>query len=320
MKVAITGGTGFVGRHLARALAGEGHEVVIIARGHDRRDDSIRSLPNVRWVPAGVGQPEALLRAFDGCDAVAHCAGINRQIGSQTYARVHIQGTANVVEAAVRAGVKNVVMLSFITARPDCGSGYHESKWEAEEIIRRSGLDYTIVKAGMIYGRGDHMLDHLSHSMHTVPFLPTVGFRERRARPLAVADLVRILQAALVEGRLRRQTVAALGPEELTLAAAARRVARVAGIRLLVLPAPVAFQYLVAWLAERLMTVPLVAIAQVRILSENLVPIAPVDALPADLAPRTFFTDEVIREGLPAPGPFGVSDLRYCAGRLQATA
>ena len=110
----------------------------------------------------------SLTRAFAGCDTVAHLAGINREIGEQTYQRVHIEGTANVIAAARAAGVRRIVMLSFLRARPDCGSPYHESKWEAEEMIRASGLQFTIVKAGVIYGRGDHLLDHLSHALFTL--------------------------------------------------------------------------------------------------------------------------------------------------------
>jgi len=163
MKIAITGGTGFVGRHLARRLTKDGHEVVLIARGVDRRDPEIRQLARATFVPIGLDDADQLAQAFAGCDSVAHCAGINREIGHQTYQQVHGEGTRNVVNVARRAGVKKVLLLSFLRARPQCGSAYHESKWTAEEIVRSSGLDYTVVKAGIIYGKGDHMLDHLSH-------------------------------------------------------------------------------------------------------------------------------------------------------------
>ena len=176
---------------------------------------------------------------------------------------MHIAGTRNVVEAARRVGVKKIALMSFLRARPNCGSPYHESKWAAEEIIRNSGLDYTIVKAGMIYGRGDHMLDHLSHSLHTLPFFATVGFKEKPIRPLAIDDLVRILRAALVDARLNRQTVPVTGAEQLNLSEAARRVAGATSRRILILPAPVWFHFVLAQIFEFSMTIPLVAKAQV---------------------------------------------------------
>ncbi len=99
MKIAITGGTGFVGGQFARALVAQGHHVVLISRGMDHRDQSILALGNIAFAKIGTSDVEKLSEAFKGCDAVAHCAGINREIGQQTYQSVHVQGTQNVVDA-----------------------------------------------------------------------------------------------------------------------------------------------------------------------------------------------------------------------------
>lgn len=309
MKVAITGGTGFVGRHLARRLTAQGHDVVLISRGVDTRDPSIREEPQICFKPIGTGNANALGQAFEGCDAVAHLGGINREVGEQTYDRVHIQGTANVLEAAKRCGIKKVILLSFLRARPDCGSRYHESKWAAEELVRGSGLDYTIFKAGVIYGRGDHMLDHISHALHTFPIFLLVGFRPVPMRPLAVEDLTEIMAQALVSNRLSNATVPVTGPEEIDLRELAARIAKVAGRKPLILPAPIWLHYAMAWFFERTMTVPLAAKAQVRILSESLAePLLAPDVLPDDLHPSTPFSEAQIRKGLPEPGRFGLKD------------
>jgi uncharacterized protein YbjT (DUF2867 family) len=314
MKIAITGGTGFVGGHLARSLALDGHDVVLLARGTARAHD-IRGLKGATFVAADVSDPVSLAQAFTGCDAVAHCAGINRELGAQTFQRVHIDGTRHVLEAARSAGVRTIVLLSFLRARPNCGSAYHETKWAAEEMVRASGLDFTIVKAGMTYGRGDHMLDHLSHSFHTLPVLLSVGWREQPIRPLAVEDLIKVLKAALVDNRLASQTVAVVGAEQLSFSDAARRVARVLGRRVLIFPAPVPLHYVLARVFERAMKVPLVAIAQVRILAESGVePSLVTNTLPADLLPVHAFTEEQIRGGLPEPESFTLQDLRCCNG------
>lgn len=127
MRVAITGGTGFVGRHLARELVARGQQVVLIARGKDVRDESIYELSKTSFCKSDMSDAQELRRTFLGCDAVAHCAGINREIGAQTYARVHVAGTKHVVEAARLAGVRKIVLLSFLRARPNCGSVYHRN-------------------------------------------------------------------------------------------------------------------------------------------------------------------------------------------------
>jgi uncharacterized protein YbjT (DUF2867 family) len=314
MKIAITGGTGFVGSHLANRALAEGHDVVLLSRTAKQQSVVLSDSARVTRISSDLTNVDALAAAFKDCEAVAHCAGINRQIGTQTYARVHVEATRNVVEAAKRAGVRRITLMSFLRARPNCGSPYHESKWAAEEIVRNSGLDYTVVKAGMVYGRGDHMLDHLSHAFYTLPILATVGFRQKAIRPLAVDDLIHVLHAALVNGRLKRQTIAITGAEELYLSDAARRVAQVLGRRIWMFPAPLWFHYALALVCEATMKVPLVARAQVRILAEGVVQPATVcDPLPTDLLPVRRFTPEQIREGLPEPGPFGVHDLRCCA-------
>ena len=108
MRIAITGATGFVGAHLTNRLTGEGHEVVRIAR--HRIDDAI--------VRSSLDDVDQLTAAFTGCKVVAHCAGINREFGDQTYARVHVEGTRNVVAAAKNAGVEKIVLLSFLRRGP----------------------------------------------------------------------------------------------------------------------------------------------------------------------------------------------------------
>lgn len=312
MKVAITGGTGFVGSHLAKQLVKEGHHVALIARGLDHRDITIRNLPGIHFVPVGTNDEDKLAQAFAGCEAVAHCAGINREIGQQTYRRVHIEGTRTVVNAAKRSGIRKIAMMSFLRARPDCGSLYHESKWAAEEIVRTSGLDYTVLKAGVIYGRGDHMLDHLSHAFHTLPFFALVGITDKSIRPTAVEDVARVLRSSLVKDRLSRQTVAVMGPEELTLASAVRRVAQVVGKQPAMFRMPLLIHKGLASFFELTMKVPLLSVAQLRILSEGIVePLPFADPLPEDLKPITPFSREQIRKGLPSPAGFSLGDCRW---------
>lgn len=313
LRVAITGGTGFVGGHLAAHLVDRGHEVVIVARSVDQRPLAQRTtgLSNTRVVRTSVGDVDGLTRAFAGCHAVAHCAGINREIGAQTYQRVHVEGTANVVRAAERSGVGRLGMLSFLRARPDCGSGYHETKWAAEQIVRASDLAWTVLKPGMIYGRGDHMLDHLSRALHTVPVFVRLG--SVRVRPLAISDVVRVLEAALIDGRLEHRTVPLVGPTQLALADAVDLIADATGRPRprLTVPGIERLLSVAAWLSERVMVTPALSTAQARILQEEVITatLAP-DELPADLVPSSPFDANSIRAGLPEPGPFDRSDLR----------
>ncbi len=313
MTIAITGGTGFVGRHLARRLLEHGHEVVVIGRPGRVPHDDVPS--RARFVGVDIDDLDGLRAAFEGCEAVAHCGGINRELGSQTYAAVHVDGTRNVVDAAHAAGLQRLVMLSFLCARPDGPSDYHRSKWAAEELVRGSGLTWTVLKAGVIHGHGDHMLDHLSRAFHTFPVFGLVGLRERPVRPVAVDDVARVLEAAVTgDPRLADRTMAVLGPELLSLGDAVRRVAHATGRQPVFVRLPIAAQLIVGHVAELLMRVPLVSLAQARVLEEGVTEVAPAaDSLPPDLAPATPFSEAVIRAGLPEPGGFGRADLRWCS-------
>ncbi|GAB3808071.1 complex I NDUFA9 subunit family protein [Humibacter antri] len=292
MRIAITGGTGFVGSHLAERL--DPADTVRISRRNGVAIDDV----------------DALAAAFVGCEAIAHCAGINREIGTQTFRRVHIEGTRAVIEAARRAGVKRLVMVSFLRARPACGSAYHESKWAAEELVRHSGLEYNVLKFGMIYGLGDHLINHVTRSVRTVPIFATVGFQEKTIRPVPVADAVDVLLAA-IHGRLSQMTIAVVGAEELTLSEAVRRISHLAGIAPVIIPTPVWAIRVLAQLTEWTMVVPLLAKAQARMLAEGVnepAPYAPEP--PKDLRPSRPFDDETISAALP-DGRFGLADLRF---------
>lgn len=297
MKVAITGGNGFVGVEAAKYLRQHGHEAVQLSRRNG----------------GDVGDLGALREAFRGCDAVIHAAGINREIGDQTYHKVHIEGTRNVVEAAKAAGVRHLTLVSFLRARPRCGSDYQESKFAAEQIVRNGGIDYTIYKPGVIYGHGDHMLDHLKRAFLTFPVFAFVGLRDQDVAPLHGRDMAKLLAAGLTDPRLNNRTFNVTGPEVLSLPEAVMRVAKVVGRKPITFRMPIWFHRLFAFGAELVMRVPVVAAAQVRILSEGVVePAGPCESLPEDLLPRVPFSEENIREGLPEAGRYALRDLR-CA-------
>ena len=299
MRIAVTGASGFLGGAVLKNLHQRGIETVAISRSHG----------------ISISEPDKLRESLSGCTGVIHCAGINREIGTQTYAQVHVEGTRHLVKLCEELKIPKFTTVSFLRARPACGSPYHESKWEAEQIVASSALDYTILRPGVIYGRGDHMLDHLSCAFMTFPLFGFVGMgKERHLRPIAVREVASILVETLSDERLSRQTLAVTGPEELTLSAAVRRVAAVMGRSPLFFRLPVWFHYVLARICEAIMKVPLISLAQVRILSESLVePSDGCQPLPPDLLPRVPFSREEIEKGLPKARAFGVQDL-LCYG------
>lgn len=299
MKIAITGGTGFIGRHLARDLVSRGHEVIAIARGQYARNT--QPVEGATFVALDANDTDKLTQAFEGCDAVVHCAGTSVEDGKQTFHRLHVEGTRSAVMATERAHVKKFVLVSYLSVRPNIRSEYHTTKWQGEEIVRSSKLNFTILKAGLVYGQGDHLLNNLSNLFRKMPIFAAVGLREKTVRLVAVEDLVDVIRAALDENRFSRQTVAVLGPEEFPFSQAARRIAKAMGKpSLLVLPFPVFFHRILAFVSERFMPKPLITKSQVQMLADGISkPTLESVPLPDDLKPKTLFTEEQIRKGLP---------------------
>jgi nucleoside-diphosphate-sugar epimerase len=299
MKVAITGGTGFIGRHLARDLVSRGHEVILIARGQYKRNT--QPVEGTSLLSLDTNDTENLTRAFDGCDAVVHCAGTSVEDSKQTFHRLHVEGTRSAVNACEQARVKKFVLVSYLNVRPNVKSEYHTTKWQAEEIVRASKLNFTILKAGLVYGPGDHLLNNLSNLFRRMPVFAAVGLKEKTVRLVAVEDLVEIIRLCLEEDRFARQTVAVLGPEELPFSQAARRIAKAMGKpSLIVLPFPVFFHRILAFFSERFMPKPLITKSQVQMLADGISqPTLESVPLPDELKPKTLFTEEQIRKGLP---------------------
>ena len=298
MKIAILGGTGFIGRYLAGDLVSRGHEVIVIARGQYTRN--MQPIEGAIFVTQDINATDKLYEVFRGCDAVVHCAGTSIEDSKQTFQRLHVEGTRSAVIAAERAVVKKFVLVSYLNVRPNVKSEYHTSKWQGEEIVRSSKLNFTILKAGLVYGQGDHLLNNLSNLFRKIPIFAAVGLREKSVRLVAVEDLVDVIRASLDEDRFARQTIAVLGPEEFPFSQAARRIAKAMRKPLIVLPFPVFFHRILASFSERFMPKPLITKSQVQMLADGISQPTPESKpLPDDLQPKTLFTQEQIRKGLP---------------------
>jgi len=191
MKVVVTGGSGFVGRELVRQLQIAGHSVRILARGtHPPK-------PGVEFVRASVLDFSTLPAAFAGAQAVIHLVGIISEVGEQTFERVHTTGTANAVLAAQTVGISRYLHMSALGTRPNAVSRYHCSKWAAEEIVRRSGLAWTLFRPSLIYGPGDGFVNLFARLARWSPILPVIGAGTNRVQPIAVEDVARCFVTAL---------------------------------------------------------------------------------------------------------------------------
>ena len=211
MRVLVTGGTGFVGRAVVGALQDRGHTVRVLSRG------ARSAPPGAACLAGSVLRPDSLPGALDGCEAVVHLVGIISEVGDQTYERVHVDGTRNVVKAARAGGVGRFVHMSALGTRPEARSRYHRSKWAAEEAVRSSGLAWTLLRPGLIYGPGDGFVNLFAGMIRRSPVLPVVGPGTCRLQPVAVEDVARCVAGALEIQESVGRTLDLCGRESLTL-------------------------------------------------------------------------------------------------------
>jgi nucleoside-diphosphate-sugar epimerase len=149
MKLAVTGGTGFVGAHLIDTALAAGHEIVALTR----REQPERE--NVRWVRGSLEERESLEALVDEAEAVIHVAGVISAPTAAGFELGNVEGTLAMLAAATAGGVQRFVHVSSLAAREPKLSLYGASKARAEELVRSSGLDWAIVRPPAVYGPGD---------------------------------------------------------------------------------------------------------------------------------------------------------------------
>jgi nucleoside-diphosphate-sugar epimerase len=149
MKLAITGGTGFVGSHLLDVALSAGHRVTALTR----RDQPPRD--GLDWIAGDLKDREALRWLVDGADAIIHVAGTINALNAAGFDKGNVQGTLAMLAAATAGGVHRFVHVSSLAAREPKLSLYGGSKAKAEELVHSSGLDWAIVRPPAVYGPGD---------------------------------------------------------------------------------------------------------------------------------------------------------------------
>jgi nucleoside-diphosphate-sugar epimerase len=188
--LAITGGTGFVGRHLLQLVTERDLQARALARSEQR------PMRRIFWVAGALDQPASLARLVSGTDAVIHVAGVISAPTREGFAAGNVAGTQGMIDAARAAGVRRFVHVSSLAAREPDLSLYGWSKAESEKLIAASGLDWAIVRPPAVYGPGDkEILELFRMAASGFVALPPRG----KLSVIAAEDLVRLL-LALAEG------------------------------------------------------------------------------------------------------------------------
>jgi NADH dehydrogenase len=240
--VALTGCTGFVGRSLTRELLSRGHAVRGLVRSSAKAREVFGPRPpaGLSFITGDVGDRDALDALLAGASAAINLIGIIREVRtpdraerSQTFDRMHVRVARDLTDGCARHNVRRYLQMSALSVGPEGRSMYQKTKWEAEQVVRHSPLDWTIFRPGLIHGPDGELMQILAELAsgeappyifmpyfartridHRVP-IGAMTFEPAQVQPIAVEDVAFAFAQALATPAAIGEIYNLVGPEVL---------------------------------------------------------------------------------------------------------
>ena len=265
MKVLVTGASGFVGSHVIDTLLKAGHSVRGLSRTaptSDRRKAGAEYIDGVDVTLSTSFTPQM----FEDVEAIVHLVGIIQEgSGGQTFQRIHVDGTQNLVDAAKDGGFYGrLIYMSALGSAPDAPAEYSRTKYAAEQIVTRGGFAYTIFRPSLILGWDGEFVkqmgDLIKHGGLPIPlpfpFIPVPGPGENKFQPIEVDDLCACVARALVYPATANQLYEIGGATQVTFNQLLAGFAQHLGVKKPMVHAPIAALNIAATVMESLMSKP----------------------------------------------------------------
>jgi NADH dehydrogenase len=269
--VTIYGGSGFLGRHVVRALAKRGWRIRVAVRRPELADylRPLGTVGQIQPVQANLRHPESVARAAEGADALVNLVGILFEGGRQTFDSVQAEGARAIAEAAAKNGAQ-LVHVSALGAAADSPSVYARTKAAGEAAVRATVPEAVIFRPSIAFGPEDGFFNKFAAMARIAPALPLIGGGKTRFQPVFVGDVAAAIAVAL-DGKAKAGTTYELGgPEVKTFKELMELVLQEIGRKRLLIPVPFAIARLQAFFLEFLPSPPLTR-DQVRLLARDAV-------------------------------------------------
>ncbi len=276
----VFGGSGFIGRYLVQRLASDGWVVRAAVRDTERALFlKVYGQPG-QIVPmsADICDPASVARVVEGTTAVVNLVGILYESGRRTFRRIHVDGAANVAQAARAAGVHRLVQMSAIGADADSPAEYGRTKREGEEVAQQAFPGASITRPSVVFGPEDNFFNRFAGMARIMPALPVF---DTRLQPVYVGDVADAIGCILADSATAGHTYELGGPQVLSFRQLMQMMLDEIGRRRILLPLPLGVAELEAWFLEKLPK-PLLTRDQVALLRRSNV-VAPGALTLADL-------------------------------------
>lgn len=229
-NVCVIGGSGFVGRHVVHLLAARGLNVRVPTRSRERAKHLI-VLPTVDVVDANVHAESELAALTRGMDAVINVVGVlHGARGERSFQQAHVELTRKIISACKANGVRRLAHMSALQAAGDAPSQYLRSKGEAEELVRACGLDWTIFRASVIFGREDNFINLFARFLKWLPVV-FLASPDARFQPVFVKDVAAAFVRCLTDHASFGRAYDLCGPKVYTLRELVALVGAITGKR-----------------------------------------------------------------------------------------
>jgi len=213
--VTVFGGSGFVGTQAVRALARQGWRVRVAVRKPALAQDLriLGDVGQIQPVRCDITNPADVAAALKGADAAVNLVGILFETPGHSFKAEHVEGSRNIAEACVAAGVGRLVQLSAIGADTHSEGEYGRSKGEAEAAVREIKPDAVILRPSIVFGNGDGFLNRFASMATISPALPLIGGGETKFQPVWVGDVAEAIARSVVRTDAAGRTFELGGPE-----------------------------------------------------------------------------------------------------------
>jgi uncharacterized protein YbjT (DUF2867 family) len=249
--ILLTGGTGFIGSRIVRALRVEDRAVRALVR--DQADAGRLQALGCETIVGDMTDPTSLRAAVEGCDTVIHLVAIIQGKPSE-FDRVMTQGTRDLVAAAQEAGVRRFVLMSALGFDDQTKDlvPYYRAKWQMEQDVKASGLEHVIFRPSFVFGPGAGALEQFKKIAKLAPVTPIVGPGTQRIQPIWVDDVAAYYAAAVDKPEAANRTFELGGPDVVTWNEFWARLKRAQGLHRPSLHIPFAVMRAQAVVLERL--------------------------------------------------------------------
>jgi NADH dehydrogenase len=264
--ILVTGGTGFVGSHIVKRLALE----KIKTRCLVRKGSNVNRLEElgIELSYGDLTDKESLNKALAGVETVIHLIGIIVERKGATFEIIHTQGTRALVEACKDAGVKRFIYVSALGARENARSRYLSTKWEAEQAIIKSGMEYMIFRPSIMIGGGGEFISKLSGIIQQAPMIPVIGAKSK-LQPIYVENTADCVLRSLADPKITNRIFEIGGPDQMTYRELYLTLSQVLEIKKSVVEIPVWMVWPVAYILEGIMEKPALTTQQLMMLQED---------------------------------------------------